>query len=71
MGGYVKHVIKYDYQDGVKLSSPVLWCGIKSTPYEWYFQDAQHVALSILHETRLVPCKNCRKALVKILTEGE
>ncbi|QHJ84509.1 MAG: hypothetical protein [Caudoviricetes sp.] len=67
MSEYIKHIIKYDYQDGVKLPTPVLWCKSPSMWGEWYFQDVQHAALTVCHEGRLVPCKDCCNEVIKYL----
>lgn len=60
-----KHVIKFDYEDGERLRNPKLWCGRKSNNYEWYFENAQHVALYA--GGSVPPCKNCIKAIIKQL----
>ena len=60
-----KHVIKFTYDDGKKLSKPILWCGRESMGYEFEFQDAQHVALAV--GGSIQPCKNCVKAIIKEL----
>ena len=60
-----RHVIKFEYDDGKKLSVPILWCGRKSNGCDWYFQDAQHVALAV--GGSIQPCKNCIKAIIKEL----
>jgi hypothetical protein len=63
-----KHVIKYEYDDGVKLAKPVLWCGRKSSGKPaWRFQDAQHVALAVGGSVQ--SCKDCIKAIIKQLSE--
>lgn len=60
-----KHVIKYEYHEGTKLKKPVLWCGGKANSFDWYFQDAQHVALAVGGST--APCKNCIRAVIRQL----
>ena len=62
-----KHIIKFEYQDGKKLQLPMLWCGKNSTFGTWYFQDAQHAALSV--GGSIAPCKNCVKAIIKELSK--
>jgi len=58
-----KHVIKYEYDNGIKLSQPTVWCGAKvNRSYNWIFQDAQHVALSAGGSVQ--PCKKCVKAII-------
>ena len=59
-----RHVIKFEYSDGVKLESPQLWCGRKAV-MEFMFSDAQHVALSA--GGSISPCKNCVKAIISEL----
>jgi hypothetical protein len=59
-----RHIIKYRYDDGVKLTNPILWCGRKSK-HEWMFENADHAALSV--EGSVQPCKNCIKAIIKQL----
>ena len=58
-------VIKYEYEGGLKLPLPELWCGRKSTGYDFAFKDAQHVALSA--GGSIAPCKSCVKAIIKEL----
>jgi len=60
-----KHTIKYTHTDGVELDVPILWCGLESKPFDWYFQDAQHLALSV--GGTIQPCINCVKAIIKEL----
>ena len=60
------HIIKYEYEDGVKLKYPSVWCG-EEVKYDWMFQDAQHAALA---STGGIPqCKKCLKAIIKALSE--
>ena len=49
MTSYVRHIIKYDWRDGVKLTPHQIetWCGHQPKCGEWLFQDAQHALLSI------------------------
>ncbi len=39
-----KHIIKYEYRDGVKLARHEIetWCGHAPQFSDWLFQDAQH-----------------------------
>ncbi len=60
-----QHVIKYEYKDGKKLKRPTLWCGKAATGADFYFQDAQHVALSSGGSAQ--PCENCIRAIIKEL----
>ncbi|EBD4403630.1 hypothetical protein CU481_12100 [Salmonella enterica] len=66
-----KHIIKYDYREGVKLPKHEIetWCGHRPGSSEWLFQDAQHALLSIEQGTLLVPCKNCLAAIIKTAQE--
>lgn len=59
-----RHVIKYEYDDGVKLKAPESWCGIYIKD-GWKFNGAQHVALSA--GGSIQPCKRCIKAIIKNL----
>ncbi|HGF4741566.1 TPA: hypothetical protein ACF35F_001064, partial [Escherichia coli] len=72
-GGEVvsKHIIKYDYREGVKLPKHEIetWCGHRPGSFEWLFQDAQHALLSIEQGALLVPCKNCLAAIIKTAQE--
>lgn len=61
------HVIKYEYKDGIKLDSPISWCGAPISNMEFLFQDAQHVALNVGGSTK--PCKDCIKAIINELNE--
>ena len=60
-----RHIIKFEYDDGIKLENPILWCGKASSDFGWMFQDAQHVALAV--GGSIQPCKNCIKAIIKQL----
>lgn len=62
-----KHVVKYDHLDGIKSASRnfTLWCGRRLKPFDPYYVDAQHLALSIGGSGQ--PCKNCIKAIIKEL----
>jgi hypothetical protein len=60
----VRHVIKYEYNDGVKLKNPEAWCG-KLLNNDFAFQDAQHVALAAGGSVQ--PCKKCIKQIIKAL----
>ncbi|HHG9578737.1 hypothetical protein [Citrobacter sp. Cf101] len=63
-----KHIIKYDYRDGVKLAKHEIdtWCGHGTQASDWLFQDAQHALLSIEQGSLQVPCKKCLEAIVKV-----
>jgi len=63
-----KHVIKFEFDDGKELENPILWCGRKASINEWYFQDAQHAALSA-GTSIITPCKNCIKAIIDELSK--
>lgn len=62
-----RHIIKYEYEDGTKLTLPAVWCGAEVTLPQWLFQDAQHAALA--SEGGIPQCKKCLKAIVKALSE--
>ena len=62
-----KHVIKFDFDEGERLPEPVLWCGAKSSKGQWYFEDAQHIALSV--GGSIAPCKECIKAIISELNK--
>jgi hypothetical protein len=62
-----RHTIKFEYENGVKLDKPILWCKKEFNPHQFYFQDAQHLALSV--GGSIQPCKNCTKAIIKQLSE--
>ncbi|MCE1968218.1 hypothetical protein LWT90_21835 [Enterobacter hormaechei] len=44
-----KHIIKYEYCNGVKLAKHEIetWCGYAPQFSDWLFLDAQHALLSI------------------------
>lgn len=67
-----KHIIKYEYRDGVKLAKHEIeiWCGHSPKFAEWLFQDAQHAILSIEQESRIQPCKRCLKAIINTAENG-
>jgi len=61
-----RHVIKYEYDEGVKLQIPSVWCGYKLTDRKiWLFKDAQHVALAV--GGSIEPCSNCIKSIISEL----
>ncbi|MFT6988174.1 MAG: hypothetical protein ACJASL_000134 [Paraglaciecola sp.] len=62
-----RHVIKFEYDNGVKLDRPTLWCKKDYNPHQFVFNDAQHVALSV--GGSIQPCKNCIKAIIKELSK--
>lgn len=62
-----RHVMKYEYSDGVKLGRPIMWCGREQDNFDFYFTGAQHVALNA--GGTIAPCKNCIKAIIKQLQE--
>ena len=61
----IRHVIKYEYKDGVKLEHPILWCGRKKNEFDWCFLDAQHAALS---KELITPCRDCVKSIVDAIS---
>ena len=61
------HTIKYTHDDGEELKQPVYWCGVKSQSFDWSFLDAQHLALA--SGGSVAPCKNCVRAIIKVLSE--
>jgi hypothetical protein len=61
-----RHVIKYEYNDGVKMPHPMSWCG-RALVNEFAFQDAQHVALAA--GGSIQPCKKCIKKIIKALEQ--
>lgn len=67
-----KHIIKYEYRDGVKLANHEIetWCGHAPQFSDWLFQDAQHAILSIEQESRIQPCKRCIKAIINAAEKG-
>ena len=64
-----KHIVKYDYRDGVKLAKHEgeTWCGHQPQSADWLFQDAQHALLSIEQCSSVEPCKECLKAIVRVV----
>ena len=66
-----KHIIKYDYRDGVKLAKHEIqtWCGHAPQFSYWLFQDAQHALLSIEQGSLQVTCKKCLAAIIKTAQE--
>lgn len=60
------HIVKYEYENGIKLQVPILWCGRKYMG-NWAFKDVQHVALSV--GGSIQPCKLCIKAIIKTLSK--
>lgn len=66
-----KHIIKYDYREGVKLAKYEIqtWCGAQLETFDWTFMDAQHALLSIEQGSLIVPCKNCLAVIIKTAQE--
>ncbi|BBK09322.1 hypothetical protein [Klebsiella phage 05F01] len=64
-----KHIIKYDWINGVKLKHHeiITWCGAEPG---WLFQDAQHAILSVEQGSRVLPCKECMKSILEVLISG-
>lgn len=60
-----RHVLKYDHENGEALAKPVFWCGADDNGMEFYFMDAQHVALSA--GGSIAPCKKCVNAIINKL----
>lgn len=62
-----KHIIKYDYRDGVKLAKheTETWCGHAPQFSDWLFHDAQHALLSIEQGSLQLPCKKCLAEIIK------
>ena len=61
----VRHVVKFDHEDGKELKKPILWCGAIYRYPSFTFLDAQHVALSA--GGSIAPCKKCIKAIIREL----
>lgn len=68
-----RHVVKYTYDNGVKLPlhKQVLWCSAdpKDSQNYYRFQDAQHLAICS-EITVMLPCKDCVKAIINALEKG-
>jgi hypothetical protein len=62
------HVIKLTHEEGVVLNIPTLWCNQLPAYLDWYFQDAQHVVLSV--GSNILPCKKCVKGIIKELEKS-
>nr|DAH73744.1 MAG TPA: hypothetical protein [Caudoviricetes sp.] len=62
-----KHIIKYEYCNGVKLAKHEIetWCGYAPQFSDWLFLDAQHALLSIEQGSLQVPCKKCLAAIIR------
>lgn len=62
-----KHcVIKYEYDDGVKMKRPIVWCGSEKRD-TWLFKGAGHAALSMEQGKLVEPCRKCCKEIIKAL----
>lgn len=61
MSEHIKH-IRQTHAERKQLA----WCG-RSVEIEWAFVDIDHAAYSQLNNDRLLPCKDCLKAVVKAL----
>jgi hypothetical protein len=60
-----RHVIKFEYDNGERLINPIAWCGHKIN--EFYFNDAQHLALNCDKGGSIKPCKKCIKKIITSL----
>ena len=60
-----RHILKYEYDNGVKLELPIYWCSQLASKSDWAFIDIDHAALSV--GGSVAPCKNCIKAVIKEL----
>lgn len=63
---YIKH-IRHTRED-LKTTS---WCGRDLTRFDWTFLDLDHAAYAKQQESLQVPCKQCVKAAVKVLTDPD
>ena len=69
-----QHVIKDRFEDkgghyGVPLDPPIAWCGRKCYNPGWYFTSAQHVLQHLIKDGGIAPCKNCLRAIRKVINE--
>lgn len=66
MSEYIRHVIKFDHQNGRELPKHevVTWCGAQLQPFDWAFVDAQHALLCIEKNHWQIPCKDCLAAMI-------
>jgi hypothetical protein len=39
------------------------YCGVKLTPFDWLFQNAEHAVAAIERGMRLQPCPECQKII--------
>lgn len=64
----VTHTIKFDYEDGEKLTRPITWCGAEIGSTEICYLDLQHVVLAIEQQSSWgSPCPDCLKAAADII----
>lgn len=61
------HIIKYDHEDGKPLKVKETWCGARAG--NWYFLDAQHAAIARATGSFIESCAECRKAIIKQLSD--
>lgn len=62
------HIIKFEYNDGVKLKNPITWCG--GEPGNWNFLDAQHALLTVDKQSCIDACEKCLSALIRTTQKG-
>jgi hypothetical protein len=44
------------------------WCGLRTDPFMWLFQDLDHAAYSKAQGSTIEPCKQCVGRAIKALT---
>lgn len=64
MSDYIKH-IRHTHEEKKNTS----WCGKELYSHDWTFLGIDHAAYSAQQGDRLVACKKCVAAVIKVLRE--
>ncbi len=54
--------IQHTHADRVKTS----WCGKTLYTFDWFFQNIDHAAHTVMNEARQVPCPECIAAIREV-----
>ena len=69
MEEYIKHIAEPDSVNPLTNRPTKSICG-KDIHMDWAFTGIDHAYLSVIHDSRLLPCKDCVKVIIKKL-EGK
>ena len=49
----------------------VSWCGATIAPFDFYFVDSEHAALTLAQHQRLQPCPDCARVLFNLFDPAD